>query len=123
MPKWIHEAIALLSNPWITTVVVAWLLQFSATQLVKVHPRVLALPDRARRVFLRTLSTALGIPIAWGMLPGEPLTTTQEVWVACAVGAAFPWVYKVGTAVLYRLFPWLEAALSAERSGPPGGGA
>lgn len=114
MPKWIDDVIALLSNPWVTAVAVAWLLQFSATQFIKYHPRIYALADVPRRVVIRAISTVLGIPIAWTMLPSEPLTAGQEWMVASAVGAAQPWVYKVGSVVLYRMFPWIEKALSAE---------
>lgn len=114
MDAWEQRIIRWLQNPWFLAVLVSWFLTFSLVQFVKHSPAIAELPEAQRRFWTRAIASVAGTVIAYVMIPGDVFTAGWELLVAATIGFAQPWAYKVGTVVLYRLFPWLETALSAK---------
>lgn len=112
---------ALLDNRPALAVVVGLVFSLAVTQWAKfVLLHTHWLPD-PKRWIVRAIAMPLGALATWATLP-DAMPHRIRILVGVTVGAAAPYVYQLGTALLYRLWPQLEARLSADPYGERDGG-
>ena len=114
MLDWINTIAAWIAHPQVRAVLVALVISWNVTQIVKNAPHLVALPESGRRLVTRGIAFALAaIPCAllWRPISAEGFA------VATAVGLAAPVIYTYGARVLYHYFPWLEPKMSAAPGG------
>lgn len=107
---------ALLSNRPALAVVLGLISSLALTQWAKfVLLHTDWLPDPQRWI-VRAIALPVGATATYLTLP-DTTEPAVRVLIGLAVGAAAPYVYQVVTAVLYRLWPSLEARLSVDPYG------
>lgn len=109
--EWFDRISSALARPDVRAVLVALVISWNGTQLVKSCPSLTRLPDIRRRAFTRLIAFALGAMPAMALWPGTP---TERLSIALAVGLAAPAIYAYGARALYHYFPWLEPKMSAK---------
>lgn len=110
MPDWILTIAGWLGNEHARAIVIALIISWNGTQLVKNAPYIARTADDAeRRLLVRILAFALGFWPAFVLWPGEK---SEAVLVAIAVGLGSPAAYTLAARVLYHFFPWLEPKMS-----------
>lgn len=110
MPEWITTIIDWLAHAEARAILIALIISWNGTQLIKNAPWLVDLPDSARRWWTRAIAFALGFWPALALWPGP---NSEAVLVAVAVGLASPAAYTYGARILYHYFPWLEPKMSA----------
>jgi hypothetical protein len=108
---------ALLQNRPVLAIAVGLVFALAMTQWLKfVLLRTHWLPD-PKRWIVQALAMPLGASATFVVFPAKDAELAVRIIVALAVGAAAPYVYRLVTAILYRLWPQLEARLSADPYG------
>ena len=110
MLEWINTFAGWVALPQVRAILVALVISWNVTQLVKNAPQLVRMPETSRRLATRAIAFALAaVPcvLLWRP-PG-----TEGVIVAIATGLAAPVIYTYGARVLYHYFPWLEPKMSA----------
>lgn len=110
MLEWITTFAGWLARAEVRAVLIALIISWNGTQLVKNAPGLVALEDGRRRLSTRTIAFALGFMPAFALWPGGHI---EAVLVAAATGLAAPTIYTYGARILYHYFPWLEIKMSA----------
>lgn len=109
MLDWITTFAGWLARAEVRAILIALVISWNATQLVKNAPWLMRKPEAERRLATRTLAFVLAcVPCGLLWPPG-----IEGPLVAIAVGLASPVIYTVGARVLYHYFPWLEPKMSA----------
>lgn len=107
---------ALLTNRPALAIVVGLIVSLAFTQWVKfVLLHTPWLPD-PRRWIVQAIALPIGAAATYVTLP-DSIEWHIRGLVGLSVGAAAPYVYRVVTAVLYRLWPQLEQRLSVDPYG------
>ncbi len=110
MLEWVTTFAGWLARAEVRAVIIALVISWNATQLIKNAPWIVGMHEVHRRLVTRSIAFGLAaVPCAllWPRGIEGPL-------VAVAVGLGSPVVYTYGTRVLYHYFPWLEPKMSAD---------
>lgn len=110
MLDWINTVAGWFALPEVRAIIVALVISWNGTQLVKNAPQLVRLPDAGRRLATRAIAFVLGAVPALLLWPGK---FPEDALVAAATGLASPAIYTYGARALYHYFPWLEPKMSA----------
>lgn len=109
--EWFDRIASSLARADVRAVLVALIISWNGTQLIKSCPSLISLPDIRRRALTRLIAFLLAAVPAIALWPGS---MTERLSVAIAVGLAAPAIYTYGARALYHYFPWLEPKMSAK---------
>lgn len=110
MLDWINTFAGWLALPEVRAILVALIISWNGTQIVKNAPQLTSMPEAGRRLSTRTIAFALAAIPALLLWPGA---FPENALMAAATGLAAPTIYTYGARILYHYFPWLEPKMSA----------
>lgn len=110
--EWLDRLVESLARADIRAIVIALVVSWNGTQLVKHCPSLTGLSEKHRRFGTRILAFVLGFLPAFMLYP-IGAGAGERFWVAIAVGLASPAIYTYAARALYHFFPWLEPKMSA----------
>lgn len=110
MPDWILTLIGWLAHAEVRAIVIALVISWNGTQLVKNAPTLVDSDEAVRRRTTRLIAFVLGFLPALLLWPGR---NAEAVVYAIACGLAAPTAYTIAARVLYHFWPWLEPKMSA----------
>lgn len=107
---WLNSIADALARSDVRGIVIALLISWGGTQLLKNAPTLLRLSDRARVLRTRLIAFVLAaVPttVLW------PYSMEERILLGIALGVASPTIYTTLARTLYHFFPWLEVKMSA----------
>lgn len=110
MLEWINTFAGWLSRAEVRAVLIALIISWNGTQLVKNCPGLTCLDEGERRFWTRVIAFVFAALPAFLLWPGG---FPEDLLVAIATGLGSPAIYTYGARILYHYFPWLEPKMSA----------